>query len=173
MISFLPGNKQVVPPAPNRTPDTHPDGRCLTCHMCEFTRSAQAAHGDPVQAHRPYHSRRRHQGPQAASPGHGHRHLPHLAAGLSRWLNHEPRTLVPATHSRAPLRVTPKRGLSAACSAGQNTSYRLRTPQEASAPGLLPRRCIPEGCGWGSPTPTGHTCMYVCVCVCVGRLPYG
>ena len=75
----------MVPPAPRGVPDTRPVGGAQPA-TCEFTCSAHAAHGIPVQAHRPLPRGCHHTGPWFAKPGHGHRHLPHLAAGLSRWL---------------------------------------------------------------------------------------
>ncbi len=125
---LLPGNKQVVPPASSRKPDARytpgwavPDLPHVRIHML-----SQSSKGVPVR-HQPakHHRRRRCKGPQVAIPGHGHQHLPHLAAGLSRWLHHEPRTSVPAPlpHHRA---GTP--------SSNPRRASRRRVPQASTHP---------------------------------------
>jgi hypothetical protein len=105
LIVFCPASKQVVIPAPRGMPDTRPEGGARPA-TCEFTCSAHAARGIPVQAHRPLHRDATTWGPgtrsQDTATGASPTWPPASADGYPR-----ARTLVPATHSRAPLRVTP------------------------------------------------------------------
>ena len=105
VIFCCPASKQVVIPAPRGMPDTRPEGGARPA-TCEFTCSAHAARGIPVQAHRPLHRDATTWGPgtrsQDTATGASPTWPPASADGYPR-----ARTLVPATHSRAPLRVTP------------------------------------------------------------------